>query len=108
MHFHYDMSYMATSLLKDPCPGGHENYNFGWPFLGHYYYALSLSESCPKVEKKIFKQNNALSLFVFYGHAPAQESLPQGQSVDSSLVIITIHLVCLNHAPRVEKKIFKE
>ena len=36
MHFHY-MTYMATPLHKNPCPGGHEIYNFGRPFLGHHY-----------------------------------------------------------------------
>ena len=41
---------------KNPYPGGHEIYNFGRPFLGHYYYILSLSKSFPGVEKKIFKE----------------------------------------------------
>ena len=45
---------MATPLHKNPCPGGHEIYNFGRPFLGHYYYTLSLYGLCPRVEKKIF------------------------------------------------------
>ena len=39
-------------------PGGHEIYNFGRPFLGHYYYILtgSLFDLCLGVEKKIFKE----------------------------------------------------
>ena len=36
------MTYMAPPQHKNPCPGGHEIYNFGRPFLGHFYYALSL------------------------------------------------------------------
>ena len=38
------------TLDKNPCPGGHKIYNFGRHFLGHYYYTLSLSESCLGVE----------------------------------------------------------
>ena len=34
--FHY-MTYMATLQHKNPCPGGHEIYNLGRPFLGHHY-----------------------------------------------------------------------
>ena len=41
---------------KNPCQGGNEIYNIGRLFLGHHYYAVSLSESCPRVEKKIFKE----------------------------------------------------
>ena len=36
---------MATPWHKNTCPGGHEIYNFGRPFLGHYTYMLSLSNS---------------------------------------------------------------
>ena len=52
MHFHY-LTYMTTPLLKNPCPRGHEIYNFSWPFLGHHYYILGLSDLCLGVEKKI-------------------------------------------------------
>ena len=55
MHFHY-MIDMATPLHKNHCPGGHETYNFGRPFLDHHYYKLSLSVLCLGVEKKIFKE----------------------------------------------------
>ena len=41
---------MAMPLHKNPCPGGHEIYNFGRPFLGLHYYTLSLYGP----EKKIF------------------------------------------------------
>ena len=37
-------------------PRGHEIYNFGRPFLGHHYYILGLSDKCPGVGKKIFKE----------------------------------------------------
>ena len=53
MHFHY-MTYMATPMYKNPCPGGHEIYNFGRSFLGYHNYALGLYGPCSGVEKKIF------------------------------------------------------
>ena len=31
------MTYMATSLHKNPCPGGHEIYNFGFVYLNRMY-----------------------------------------------------------------------
>ena len=41
---------------KNPCPGGYEIYNLRRPFLGHQKYILHLSEPCPGVEEKIFKE----------------------------------------------------
>ena len=55
---------MATPLQKNPCPGGHEIYNFGRPFLGHHYYLLGLSDLCLGVEKKIFKDVH--QFYTFY------------------------------------------
>ena len=52
----YSMTYMATPQHKTPCPGVHEIYNFGRPFLGHHYDILSLSDQCLGVEKKVFKE----------------------------------------------------
>ena len=52
LHFHY----MAMPKQKNPCPRVHEIYNLSRLFLGHYYYALSLSDLCLVVEKKIFKE----------------------------------------------------
>ena len=46
---------MATPQHKNPCLGGHEIYNLGRPYLGHYYYTLSFYEPCHGV-KKIFKE----------------------------------------------------
>ena len=34
------MTYMATPEHKNPCPRGHEIYNFIRPFLGHHYYRI--------------------------------------------------------------------
>ena len=62
MHFHY-MTYMATPWHKNPCPGGHEIYNFGRPFLGHHYYTLSFYGSCMGVEKEIFKEIHQFNTF---------------------------------------------
>ena len=41
-HFHY-MTCMTMPWYKNPCPGGHEIYNFARPLLGYHYYTL-LSE----------------------------------------------------------------
>ena len=67
--------------------------------------------SMPWSREEDFKRNNVFSQYNLYGHAPAQEpTRPQGHEiyilVDNYLVIITMHLVCLNHAG-VEKKIFE-
>ena len=47
-------------------------------FRGHNYNTLCLFDLCLIVEKKIIKENNAVSLYDLYGHALAQEPLPQG------------------------------
>ena len=62
MHFLY-MTYMVTPSHKNPCPRGHEIYNFGRPFLCHHLYILSLFDLCLGVENKIFKE-----IHVMYFH----------------------------------------
>ena len=57
------MTYMAMPYQKIPCPGGHEIYNFGRPFLGQRYYTIILSKLCPWVEKKIFLRNTSILRF---------------------------------------------
>ena len=42
-------------LTQEPCPWGHEMYNFVEPFLGHHYYTLNLFEPCPRIEKMFSK-----------------------------------------------------
>ena len=57
MHFHYMAIWLyGHALAKNPCPKGHEIYNFGRPFLGHHNYILNLSMLCLEIEKKIFKE----------------------------------------------------
>ena len=51
---------MATTQHKNACPGGHKIRNFGRPILGHDYCKLSLSETCPQIIEKIFKENSVL------------------------------------------------
>ena len=83
----------GQTLAQEPLLWGHKIYNFGKPYLGHHYYIFSLSDLCIR-RKKIFKRNNAFSLFDLYGHAAAQEPRPGVMKftswVDPSLVIITI------------------
>ena len=92
---------MAPPYHKNPCPTGHEIYNFTLPFLGHHYYILGLSDLCLGLEK-IFKRNNADSLYAFYGHVQTQNPCPVVIKftilVDPSLVIITTCLLCLLYA----------
>ena len=37
MHFHF-MTLWHHALAQGHRPGGHEIYNFGWPFHGHHDY----------------------------------------------------------------------
>ena len=55
---------MATPKHKKLCPSGHEIHNFGIPFLSHHFFTLSLSELCPRLEKKIFKEIH--KFYIFY------------------------------------------
>ena len=50
------MNHMVSPLHQKPCPGGHETYNFGRPFLDHNCYLLSLSDLYMGIEKKILKE----------------------------------------------------
>ena len=60
-------------LSTKPLAGGHELYNFGRFFLVPHYYILNLFEPCPRVEKKIFKENINLTLLT-----PKLQSLAGG------------------------------
>ena len=65
MHFHY-ITYMDTPQLtcKNPCPRGHEIYNFGRPFLEHHNFILSLSVFMSRSREENFKRNNAFSQYL--------------------------------------------
>ena len=62
MHFHY-MTCFATPEHKNHCPGSHETFDFGKPYLGHYYYTLSLFEALPW-SRDDFKRNKSISNFL--------------------------------------------
>ena len=47
------MSCLVMPQHKNPCLLGHQIYNFDGPFLGHYYYILSLS-FCAWEQRKRF------------------------------------------------------
>ena len=93
-------------MHKNSCLGGHEFYNFGRLILGHYYYSLSLSDLCLEVETKILKR-----IMHFYYMTYNYLAIPRYKNsftggvmkfttlVDLSMVIFTMHLVCLNHTP---------
>ena len=54
MHFHYTTC-MTTPKHKNPCPMGHEIYNFGRPFLGLH---------------RVLSQPNAISHLSEKSHSP--------------------------------------
>ena len=61
IHFDF-MTDMAKPQHKNPCPGSDEIYNFGNPLLGHHYYTLSMSKSCPGVKNCFLKTYINLTL----------------------------------------------
>ena len=88
MHIHY----MTVPQHKNTFHGGHEIYNFGGPFLIHYYYTLSLSDLCLGVEM-IFKEIMYFDYITIIATPQQRKPLPQGSRtilVDPSLVIIPI------------------
>ena len=66
MHFQY-VTY-GHALAQEPCPGGHEIYNFGKPLLCHHYYKLSLTEPCLGVEKNIVLRNKSMLQFLLQNY----------------------------------------
>ena len=57
------MIYMSMPYHNNPCPIGHEIYNFGRPFLGPILYTqFYLIYICPGVEK-ILKEIHELFAF---------------------------------------------
>ena len=92
------MTYLATPQHDIPCPGSHEIYNFGGPFLGQHYYPLSLSDLCLGVEKILIK--------IIYFHYITYMASHQHIRImkftiileDPSLAIFVVYLICLMHA----------
>ena len=93
---------MATPQHKNTCPGGHEIYNFGRNLLGQYYYIISFSDLCLGVEKKIFKELMHFHCMTYMSTPQHKNPCPGGHIINTFgrpyLVIITIHIVRLNHA----------
>ena len=111
IHFHY-MTYMTTPSLKNPCHRGHEIYNFGRPFLGHYYYILGLSDQCLGVEKKIFKEIMHFYYMTYKAMPLHKNPFPEGHKIYNFVrpflghhyYILGLSDLCLG----VEKKLLKE
>ena len=93
LHFYY----MPTPQHKNPCSGGHKIHNFVRPSLGHKQNLLNLSDLCLRIEKKLNKKMHFHYKTYVYMATPRSTIF-----VDTSLVTITMHLVCLiiylNHA----------
>ena len=103
---------MATPQHKNPCQWGHESYNFGRPFLDLYHFILSLSDLCLGVKKKIFKEKMHFH-YMTHMVTPQQKNPCPGVMkftilIDPSLVTITIHFDCLNHAPEQRGRFFNK
>ena len=101
---------MTTPQHKNRCPGGHESNNFNRPFLGHYYYILSLSDLCLGVEK-IFKVVMYFQYMTYNASPQRKNPCPGGHKICNfgrpflghHYNILSFSHLCL----RVEK-IFKE
>ena len=99
IHIHYNDLY-GHPLTSEPQPRGHEIYNSGRPFPGHHYSILSLSDLCMGEEKMSFKEIMHFHyIYTTYMATPQPGHHEIYILVDLSLVIITIHLFSLNHAP---------
>ena len=48
------MTFTATPLHNNPCPGGYVTYNYNALFIGHHSNILSLSDLC--VELKVLNE----------------------------------------------------
>ena len=73
--YHY-ITYMATPLHKNPCPGGNDIYNFGRPLL-YTLFVWTMSRS----SEEDFKRYNAFSLYELYGRTLVQATLPGGHEI---------------------------
>ena len=94
-----------------PCPRGHGIYNFARPFLDDHYCIPSLSDQCLGVEKKIFLNNHAFSLYDLYGPVLAQDPCPEDNKIYNIGGPFLGHHYCIlslsDLCPRIEKKNFK-
>ena len=102
IYFHY-VTYTATPLHKYSWPGGHEIYNFDKPFFGYHNFTVSLSVICLGVEKKIFKETMHFHHMTYMATSLNKNPCPRGHELYNfsklSSVIISIHLVYMDHAP---------
>ena len=76
IHFHY-MIYMAMPQHKNPCPGGHEIYNFGGPFLGHHLICLN---HAPVQRRRSFRKYINFTLFTLKLPPPQAITIQKQQS----------------------------
>ena len=99
---------MATPQHKNFCPRGYEIYNDGRPFRCHHYFILNFLIYAWEREQD-FERNNAFSIIELYDlntGTYTQTVMNFTILIDPSLVISTMHFICLNHAPEQEKKIY--
>ena len=99
MHVHY----MTTHQHKNPCLGGDQIYNFSRLLCGNYYYTLSFLVLCLGEEKNMFKEIMHFQYITYKDTPQHMNPCPGGFEIYNfgrpfPLVIITIQLVCIDHA----------
>ena len=103
------MTYMAMPQHKNPCLWDHKILNFGRSSL---FTITSLSESCPRGQKKIFKE-------IMHFHCTTYMATPQHYNLSPRVHEIYkfgrptlgshyYTLVCLNHAPEWKRRFLKK
>ena len=106
------MTYMATAQHKNPCPGVmkltiqvHPSLVIITIYLVYLIYAWE--------QRRRFLKRDVFLIYelLVYGRPPSTRTPAPGVMkftilVDTSLVIIIIHLVCLNHVPEQRRKFY--
>ena len=89
------MTYMATPQQKNPCPEGHEIYNFVLLFLVHFYYMLRSSDICLYFKEIMsFHYMTFIATLQQKSACPGVMSFTIWQTLPWSPLLYT---VCLNH-----------
>ena len=100
---HSDYMAYGYILVRDPCPRGNEIYNFGRPFFDHYSCLINMFVLCLGEENTILNEIMHFHYMTYMATPQHKNPCPGGHEiiylVDPSLVIITLVLVCMDHAP---------
>ena len=79
------MTFMVTPQHKIPAMGVMKfTLKFCKPFLGDHYYVLSLSEKCPGVRKRIFKEIHQFNTFYLSNLVKIGENVNGRRTMDAN------------------------